>query len=93
MGAMDALAGLADLDRRYAEALERRRAIDVAEREAHEEVRAAGAALEALMAEKMGGDEPPPKLLSDAQRQARPGARGRSARVAARTRGRRPRCA
>lgn len=64
---MTATEQLEQLDRRYAEAVEARCRADVDEREAHHHVRAVSAEVEDLLAQKMQGDEPPGRTLTDAR--------------------------
>jgi hypothetical protein len=65
---MSATDDLAILDQRHAEAVEGRRRVDEEERAAFDSMREAEADLERLLTEKMRGDEPPPRLLADAQK-------------------------
>jgi 23S rRNA G2069 N7-methylase RlmK/C1962 C5-methylase RlmI len=65
---VDVLDQLATLDQRHAEAVAARREIEAAERLAYEAVREAEATLEELIRQRMSGDEPPAKLITDTQK-------------------------
>jgi len=65
---MSATDELAEVEAGARAAVAARRQVDAQEREAYDGMRVAEGELEGLLAQKMGGDEPPAKLMSDAQK-------------------------